>query len=204
MSTADQPHHAHAHSLAEAYFYIMVTPCTACGEGSLQGGEGRRSSAEDAPLVVAIDAACKSCQHQHALQFALPLGAGEASGAGVPVVNPGDSPSEIIDVAQWLTLFRVVTESAYKERNKQAARRLGIEAAQCLEEALKFYDDADNDLPPASALFHDESRKRLREHPEEFSRQRLYGLRDRLPSLARMQSTTKAAGKRPRKWWWPF
>jgi hypothetical protein len=57
-----------------------------------------------------------------------------------------------------------------------------MDAAQCLREALKFYDDEDNDLPPRNALFHEASRRRFWDHPEEFSRQRLLNALSRLPN----------------------
>ena len=96
-------------------------------------------------------------------------------------INATDQPSRIIDVAQWLTLAHVIAEAASRETEKTHARQLGIDAAQCLSEALKFYDEPENDLPPAEAFFHDASRRRFRENPEEFSRQRVLDMRSRLP-----------------------
>jgi hypothetical protein len=95
-------------------------------------------------------------------------------------INPTAEPSEILDVAQWVMLSGMVAASATSEPDKVRKRRLFIEAAQCLEEALKFYAD-DNDLPPAAAFFHDGSRLRFRQSPEHFSRQRLLHLRSKLP-----------------------
>ena len=65
--------------------------------------------------------------------------------------------------------------------SKTAARKLSLEAAQCLDEALKFYEE-DNDLPPNDAFFHAGSRDRFRDHPQHFSRQRLLHLRSKLPT----------------------
>lgn len=57
-----------------------------------------------------------------------------------------------------------------------------MEAAACLEQALLMYDDPQNDLPPAHALFHETTRQRFRDNPELFSRQRLINKRAALPS----------------------
>lgn len=188
-----------AHSLAEAYFYLMATPCAACGAGPLKGGEatGQRRVG-DAPTV-SIHAQCACCAARHAFVFALPEGTGLADPSGTADVNPTDEPSRLLDVAQWITLAHVIIEAAGRQTDKGQARRLGIEAAQCLEEALKFYEDG-NDLPPSRALFHDSSRVRLKESPHLFSRQRLIEMRRKLPSLATMR-TRLAPPPAKRSWW---
>jgi hypothetical protein len=93
----------------------------------------------------------------------------------------------------------MITEAAGKTADKAQARHLGLEAAQCLEEALKFYDDVDNDLPSTEALFTEASRQRFRDHPEQFSRRRLIELRSKLPSAATMRSRLTSPGKK--RWW---
>jgi hypothetical protein len=80
----------------------------------------------------------------------------------------------------------MMTEAAGKEKNKTEARRLALEAAQCLDEALKFYVE-DNDLPTKDTFFHHGSRQRFRDHPEQFSRQRLLHLRSKLPTRRQAQ-----------------
>ncbi|MBI1827521.1 MAG: hypothetical protein HYR83_14190 [Planctomycetes bacterium] len=67
------------------------------------------------------------------------------------------------------------------------SRRLAMEAATCLNEALRFYDD-ENDLPSAGAFFTDDSRARFREHPQLFSRQRLLNLRAQLPTPSKFDA----------------
>jgi hypothetical protein len=115
-------------------------------------------------------------------------------------VNASDRPSRIIDVAQWLILFRTIGEAASRTTDKVEARRLGYEAAQCLEEALKFYEP-DNDLPPATAFFHESSRDMRCAHPEEFSRERMVGLRNRLPTLDVMEASSFVSRRPARRWW---
>lgn len=189
-----------AHSLAEAYFYIAAMACQDCDAGPLQGSDGRRTTAEDDELSVSIDVCCRVCGAGKSLLFALPHGLG--TDCQPPITNPTANPSSIIDVGQWIMLFRVITGAAAKENNKIEVRRLGLEAAQCLEEALKFYNE-DNDLPPSEAFFCESSRRRLQDHPQQFSRGRLLDLRSKLPTMAKMRARlADKDDKRPfwRRW----
>jgi len=190
-----------AHSLGEAYYYVMVQRCAHCSDGALLGGDGRRLPDEGGSVRVDIEAVCQVCAAATLFSFRLPDDARLNRASGPTRLNTTDEASELIDVAQWITLFRVATERAAAETDKQLARLKGIEAAQCLEEALKFYDDPDNDLPPESALFTEDSRRRFREHPEQFSRRRLVELRARLPALNVMERSARAAPSKP---WWRF
>jgi hypothetical protein len=190
-----------AHSLAEVYLYLMAMHCSGCDSGPVEGTEPRPDgSTEELQLLLA--ARCTACGREQRLRFSLPHGTGKdpSKPDAVPVVNPTSEPSRIIDVAQWLTLFRSLAEAASRLPNPQEMRRVGIEAAQCLEEALKFYEP-DNDLPPGDALYTAASRRRLREHPQEFSRQRLVELRSRLPGMRLMRRRAEEA-KAPRRRWW--
>jgi hypothetical protein len=195
-----------AHSLAEAYFYLMATPCVRCGAGPLHGGDARPDVSGDR-LRLTIPVRCGRCGHQQEYQFTISGDLAQLQAQREERVpwrtNPTDSPSEIIDVAQWIILFRVITEAAAKEKDKVEARRLGYEAAQCLEEALRFYEE-DNDLPPDGAFFHESSRAMGRDNPHEFSRERLIGLRAKLPSLEAMEASQRRARKGKKRWWMPW
>jgi hypothetical protein len=191
-----------AHSLAEAYLYLMATPCHLCGKGPLRGSEARPVEPRREPMAVTITVTCGACQDVSELLFELPHGLGTDEASGPPYVNPTDSPSRIIDVARWITLFRVITEAAARETDKMEARRLGLEAAQCLEEALKFYDDPDSSVPPPEAFFHESSRRRFRANPEQFAKERLIGLRAKLPSMSLMRSRLSPSSKTEKKSWW--
>ena len=170
-----------AHSLAEAYLYILATPCATCGRGPQRGGEAQPYADPAAAMTVGVAATCGACQSLTPMKFRLSGAPQAVPPDRVPVVNPTHEPSRMLDLAQWLTLFRMMTEASGQEENKTAARRLSLEAAQCLDEALKFYEE-DNDLPTKDAFFHDDSRERFRNHPEQFSRQRLLHLRSKLPT----------------------
>lgn len=170
-----------AHSLAEVYLYLLATPCATCGRGPLRGGEAEPCDDSAVGITVGVAATCGSCQSVTRWKFRLPGPLQAVSTDQESVVNSTSEPSRMLDVAQWLTLFRMMAEAAGKEMNKTAARRLALEAAECLDEALKFFEE-DNDLPTKDAFFHDGSRERFRDHPEQFSRQRLLHLRSKLPT----------------------
>lgn len=189
-----------AHSLAEAFLYVMVTPCSACGNGSLKAGIANRSSRPGADVTVTIPATCSKCKSTVELTFGLSE-LPETDPTFPATVNDSTDPSRIIDLAQWLTLARMILEAASKETDKQQARILGMEAAQCLEEALKFYDE-DNDLPEPSAFYIAASRVRFEQQPQLFSRQRLVNQRAKLPTMGVMRTRVAAAPKKKKWWFW--
>ncbi len=199
---SDQP--LIAHSWAEVYLYLMVTPCGNCGRGPLQGSDARAQERHWGMGLV-VDVTCGACKDESQLAFQVPMdqlaAARELPADAVAMVNQADEPSSIIDVVGWVTLFGVIGEAATKTANKIEARKLGCEAAQCLEEALKFYDD-DNDLPPDRAFFSDASRRHYRDYPDKLARTRLIDLRAKLPALDAMQR--QLARVKKRRWWKPW
>ena len=50
------------HSLAEAYCYLMATPCPACGKGPLRGAEPKPVDAAGGRRTVVIEATCPNCE----------------------------------------------------------------------------------------------------------------------------------------------
>lgn len=189
-----------AHSLAEAFLYVMVTPCSACGNGSLKAGIANRSDPVDAGITITIPATCSKCNSTVELAFELSE-LPETDPTQPATVNASSDPSRIIDLAQWLTLARMILEAASKETDKQQARHLGMEAAQCLEEALKFYEE-DNDLPEPNAFYSAPSRVRFEQQPQLFSRQRLINQRAKLPTMGVMRTRVTSAPKKRRWWFW--
>lgn len=188
------------HSLAEAHLYLNVTPCPACARGA----EKLVQSEREGELMV-IDVQCDACQATRTLRFALIEGHWPAEDEpGARRINATAEPSAIIDVAQWLTLFQVILDAASKTSDRQAARQLGYEAAQCLEEALKFYS-LDSEDPPADAFFTPTTRQRLADHPEHFRRGRLIAMRHKLPTLRHMEEQIgEDAGTLADRPWWKF
>ncbi len=193
-----------AHSLAEARLYLRVFPCPSCRGGPCAESETRPTDGHESPAMISIAASCTACHTVTTLTFQLPAETSPGAAESARVINPTSHASHLIDVAQWITLSRVLVESASNESDKVEARRLKLEASQCIEEALKFYDDVGNDLPPPEAFFHDASRRRVKDNPEEFSRQRLVNWRSKLPTPATAQRQAARADAEPRvkKRWW--
>jgi len=190
-----------AHSLAEAYLFLMATPCSACGQGPLRGAGGTEVEPDKPELHVALAVTCGHCKDESSLTFRLPHGTGTGAPDTPARVNPTSEPSQIIDLGQWLTLFRTIAGAAEHEHDKTQARHLGLEAAQCLDEALKFYHDEGNDLPEDDAFWHETSHQRFQDHPEQFARSRLLALRARLPSVAAMTAVLDPTEKPKKRRW---
>ncbi|MGD2111361.1 MAG: hypothetical protein PVI86_18440 [Phycisphaerae bacterium] len=173
-----------AHTLAEAHLYLLATPCATCGRGPLRGvGTVAETTAEpDGPPVLRIRAKCDTCGAESAPFFRVEQGGRDGDDTADPVLNATKEPSRLLDIGQWITLSKMILEAADRETDNVQARRLSIEAGLCLEEALKFYDEPDNDLPPPEAMFTGPSRERFKVNPQHFSRRRLVGLRARLPT----------------------
>ncbi|UCE62352.1 MAG: hypothetical protein JSU63_11685 [Phycisphaerales bacterium] len=190
-----------AHSPTEACLFLLVTPCSLCHKGPVEDLHAHTVNDRDAGAIVTVEGTCSACGGRNTHSFRLAQNGPSDEEVDPPQVNRTDSPSRIIDVAQWLTLFRMMREEAGKESDKVQARQLEIEAGQCLDEALKFYDDADNDLPREEAFFGDESLGRFRNNPQQYSRQRLIDLKSQLP--ARLPSTLRGSSQSvsKRRWW---
>jgi len=186
-----------AHTFNEARYYLTVTACEACGHGPW-----KINSAEPPPGaqgLISVEARCQRCGDERTFRFScenrLP-----SSGAESEQINPTDSPSRIIDLAQWLSLFYMLIEEAASADGKPDARRRGFRAALCLAEALKFYGD--DELPEESAFFSEASLEVFHEHPEKFARQKLRDMRAKLPAFAVMaRNVARDERKRPKKWW---
>ncbi len=196
-----------ARSLAEAYLYLMATTCSQCGGGSLRGGaaslvadlaEATETHSENRWR---IDAVCKACKAESRL--AVCIRSSSTGGVGDPLdsaaINLSDDPSVILDVGQWVVLFRMIEGAASSEPDKVRARELRLGAVACLDEALKFYDDPANDLPPSESVFCDATAERIRQAPEQFSRQRLLALRSKLPHASGVATGARADDQR--LWW---
>ncbi|GJQ25866.1 MAG: hypothetical protein HBSAPP02_08980 [Phycisphaerae bacterium] len=185
----------HVHSVAEAYLYLQITPCGRCGRGPVrtQGELTRRGERAGAYEVIVR---CEACQASDVKAFVISPPPTRESGER-NIINDTSERSSAVDLLGWLTLFRSILEASEKAADKATARALAWEAAQCLDEALKFYD-ADNEMPPADAFFSEASRQRFREHPQHFARSKWMERRLKLPNAT--VRTTSA----PRRKWWQF
>ncbi|MCJ7543080.1 MAG: hypothetical protein MUP47_00705 [Phycisphaerae bacterium] len=188
-----------AHTLNEVRYYLTVAVCPSCGKGprELDHAEGP----EPASRLAVVTARCRHCSHQDRLEFLCRHDA-PTEGVEAETINPDTEPSTIIDLAQWLSLFYLLVESAAGDSSPVATRRRGYQAALCLAEALKFYGD--DELPPASAFFGEASAEIFRLHPEKFARQKLRDMQAKLPALAVMARRVARDERSPRRPWWRF
>ena len=185
-----------ARTLNEVRCYFLVTPCQACGKGPLHADLPSGSSYQG-PLAVA--ARCPDCAASEESSFDIERGL-PADPPRSELISLSDEPSRIIDLAGWGGLFYMFLSAADRQSDRIAIRRLGHQAALCLVEALKFYED--DELPPPSAFFHDLSRTAFHEHPQKFARQRLLDMKAKLPSLASMEHRLEQDQARQRQSWW--
>ena len=184
------------HSVAEAFLYVMIHPCGVCGRGPLaaNGGITRVGGSPDGWQLAAQ---CKACRAVATLVFIIdPVPSRQ--GAESNQINPTPHRSEAIDLLGWLTLYRTIVATVKSAANPAEARKLASEAAQCLDEALKFYT-LENELPPESAFFSEESRRRFADHPDQFARTRWREERLKLPAASPV--TTELPPSRRRSWW---
>jgi hypothetical protein len=185
-------------SLAEASLYLMLTRCRSCGEHV--DPVLTRGSSEPGAIRLEVPVVCRACAHPDLVRFDLQrVGAAEvamglsgwaeaAARGEAPPINPRPEPSRLIDVAGWCKLHMLLVSAGARARSdapaagadRLAARQMEIQAGQCLEEALKFFEPGEQ-LPPPGAFFSERSRREFREHPELFLRERLVSLRAALP-----------------------
>ncbi len=186
------------HSVAEAYLVLVVRRCPVCHQGPVHA-RCDLTKTDAARLRWTLDACCDACGNEERLEFRIDPDP-TAEQAASDWINPTDERSRAIDLLGWLTLFRSIHAAYQKEPDKVEARRLAIECAQCLDEALRFYE-SDNDLPPDDAFFTDEGRRRFRDHPRQFARPRWQHERSRLPTVV---FRTHPGAPHPARPWWRF
>lgn len=170
-----------AHSHTEIRLFCRATPCPVCGRGPLELLDPSQECRQTVEHTARVRVMCKVCREPSEFSFRLPPDPPSDSGGELEIINPTEEPSRIIDVSQWITLYAVLHEESARTSAQPRKRLLELQAGQCLDEALKFFDDEENDLPPPSAFFDDSARDRFRDQPQEFSRQRLINFRASLP-----------------------
>ena len=187
-----------ARTLNEVRSYMMVRPCANCSKGPWVASEYGQP---DRKHRLSLKAKCKNCGDEQTFDFLVehPL---YRIGSQSETINPTNAPSEIIDLAQWLSLFYLLVESAASRGKPDVSRRASYQAALCLAEALKFYGD--NELPPPSAFFTEDTRRAFSQHPEKFARQRLRDLQAKLPALPSMARRIDRDDWVATKSWWQF
>lgn len=171
-----------AHTLTEARLYLKITACRKCEPAPppVQNPATRHQQSTNANSME-ISEPCPSCGASRRLQFTIEQPDVAPPKEQPAAINPTETCSEIIDVGQWLTLSQLFLQESRSQTDRSRSRQLNLQAAQCLNEALKFYDDPDNDVPPPDAFYCEASRRRFRESPQHFSRSRLMSERRKLP-----------------------
>ncbi len=156
----------------------------------MRGSEPRPANNGPDRSRVSMTLTCAACGADQTLLFELQGHVDSKTASSVSPINPTDECSRILDVGQWIVLARMLMEESAREPDRAGARSLGMQAVACLDEALKFYDDPDNDLPPPEALFCETSLARFHESPEQFSKQRLVSMQAKLPHAYRADPRT--------------
>ena len=184
------------HSIAEAYLTLMASHCKRCAKGPLkqQGGLTRTDAS---PGGWALATKCAVCGGEGSIDFAIDP-APTRERARSDQINPTPQRSNAIDLLGWLTLFQTILAKSQEQDDKQSGRQLAYEAAQCLDEALKFYD-GENELPGEEAFFAEASRRRFRDHPQQFARSKWRQRRLMLPDV---KATTRPPHERVTRRWW--
>ncbi len=164
------------HSANEVRYYLLATPCEVCGAGPCVM-HAATPPADDSDAEHAR-ATCQACQAGRVLPFVSEY---QPADPDTPCISPTDEPSTVVDLDQWLGLFYQLSDFAARQSDPHEARLLTMRSTMCLAEALKFYEDDDDEMPPASAFFNDTSRLAFHEHPQNFTRQLLRDLQAKLP-----------------------
>lgn len=163
------------HSVAESYLYLKFAPCPACREGPLRAmGELTRARHD-----WEIACVCTRCRVETVIRFDIDPAPTRES-ARSSVINPTPARSRAIDLPGWLNLFQQIATAAGREKDRVHGRALAMEAAACLDEALKFYDGV-SELPDPSAFFTERGREAFRLHPQRFARSSWLQRRLKLP-----------------------
>jgi len=186
-------------TINELHYYLTVTACNECGKGPRVVESIEPVS--PGSVVRLARTSCNHCHAQKSIEFVSEFNLIEQPPES-ETINPTDQPSRVIDLGQWLSLFYLLIEVAAQELKPAESRRISYRAALCLAEALKFYS-GDDELPPESAFFTDDTRTAFHRYPEKFARQKLRDMRSKLPALDLMaRRVARDEESRSRKRWW--
>ena len=191
-----------AHSIVEAYLCLLVRLCPVCRHGAR---EVDPPESADEVGRIRIRATCTNCGAANVGEFVAPgsVSPVDPISSSMPI-NPTPARSSLIDVGQWLTLSGLMLSAAEQTPDAQEGRWCKVRAAQCLDEALKFFAEG-NEVPPKGAFFAEASQRAFRDHPQKFTRGRIIDLKAELPTLESFSHSSRAPrathGKRT---WWKF
>ncbi len=110
-----------------------------------------------------------------------------------PIINPDDSPSELIDPVGWFILARQLSERlarAQHNRRKGFGKQPGALARSCLKELLKFYPRGE-DFPKDDLFYEEGNRRFFRSKRQEFRKDRILRFLERIDErLKRLDFST--------------
>ncbi len=108
-----------------------------------------------------------------------------------PIINPDESPSELIDPVGWFILARQLSEQlmrAQRNRRKGLGKRPGALARSCLKELLKFYPQGEKF--PRDQFYDEENRRIFRNKRQDFHKDHILRFLDRIDArLKRLDFT---------------
>ncbi len=159
--------------------YIELTTCDVCQQGPLYPSIPLPDKIPAESSSLKFELSCSLCGCDQMIEFTVPSGSAEVSGQNQPK-QTYDKPSTIVDLAGWLTLFRIFMDRSDQAVNSAIARTLALHARKCLDEGLMFFF-ANDDTPPPEAFFSQQSLTRFQAQPQHYSRQRIINLRSPLP-----------------------
>lgn len=171
----------HVHSVQEEYFYLMVH-CCACGGPWLSESQ---DIDESGPKVLhTVRGRCFKCRQERRFRFTHDTRPDPKS--PIRQINATAEPSHALDVAEWMDLAQFYLERIERLKNPVERAQSLLDARQCIEEAVKFYGPGDDGVP-ASALWSDESRKKVSRRRDAFRRASLSQMIEKIPPMDRLR-----------------
>jgi len=196
-----------AHTPNELRYYLMVTACEACGHGPIVADAPNAACPVDPDVDAdgegpsregAVRTHCKRCRAERTFRFRWEHDV-PADGEDADCINPGEQPSRIVDLGQWVGLYHHFSDAADSASDPSEHRRIARLAWLCLGEALKFYGA--EELPPESAFFTEGSAAAFREHRASYAHTHLRELQARLPTPVHHEEDDPPPPDEPRPWW---
>jgi hypothetical protein len=149
-----------ARTSAEAQLFLSLLPCERCTATATDWDLGVLTLLDGGGRSESYAGHCASCGADREALFRLPEPVDAAGRFG------GPEPSSLLDAAEWLALAGTVELASGPGRDRLARLEYVRDA---YAEALKFVP-AGADAVPASAVFSDVGRDRLRTEPESLTR----------------------------------
>lgn len=170
-----------AHSDLEIMLDVMMATCDCGGQVKVVGRV--LVFHNDVPHYL-VNVACDDCGAEAEREYEITTYYDQGDTSEGPL-NPGDGPSELLDIVQYSHLARFyldyVQESVTNLTIEQAGGLLGM-GAVCSEEAIKHLRGGK--LPPPEAVFSKERQFLMQANPEAFALENLERFRQNIMEYA--------------------